>query len=381
MSASDIEPNVCVECGTSGSDVVKRRIKGNQLLCGSCFASYFEARVRSTVSHKFVRAKRPWSQHTIYVAVSGSKRSLALFYALSRMYPSSLDRSFRVQPVFVRKFATSKSSPIEESIRAACASVEGSLPLIIVDALSEEIGSKWDSLPDESRVIMWRTAFMVALGKVVEGNEHPLCIVTAESSETLASRCLELTSSARGSGVVCFCSLADSTLLKDTTKPVPVMRLFGDLLTTEIDEYAAMRHVEAINTTKERGQLENVCNGFCESMQKQFSHMAFTVVSTATKLGISDDYVRCHICGIPVQKSSSSSDGDAAAVADDTMETDERVAEARHVGLKHDDTHKVVCMCYACSRMYHGAINEVRDDDIIIMERFAQTVTSFLFKP
>jgi len=117
--------------------------------------------------------------------------------------------------------------------------------------------------------------------------------------------------------------------------------------------------------------MERVCTGFCDEIQKQFNHMAFTVVSTACKLGVGDTYVRCHLCGVPVQKPTDD--------VVDAVERDDKVAEARRMTMKFDDgTSSVVFMCYACCRLYYGAISEKKDDDVKTMKCFARTVTSFL---
>ena len=363
----------CAECGSVGPDVVVRRSKGKLLLCGPCFASSVEARVKSKVAHRFARSPRPFSQHVILVAVSGSRRSLALLLALTRGYPASLDRSFRLQPVYVRR-CSSAPDPAEEEVRAACAAMEGALPLVTVDALSEELEASWKSLPEEARVPLWRVAFVAALSTVAERLEHPLCIVTAETSETLSARCLELTGSARGSGVVCFCSLVDEFMLSETSKPLAVMRLFGDLLYSEVEEYSTVRHIEGIRTesaARERGALQASCINFCNVIQKQFDHTGFTIVSTAGKLGVDREHVRCALCGVPVKPASSSAAAVPAYAAGRIIE--DKVDEARRVRLMNCSTPTEAFMCFACCRMYRKIDSAVA---IAAMERFAQEVTA-----
>ena len=309
--ATSAEESVCVGCGAVGADVAVRRSKGRQRLCGACFAAAVDARVRSTVARRFAHAARPWAQHTVVVAVSGSTRSLALLAALARAFPAAHDRAFRVQPVSVR--CNTPNDPDDEndteteSMRRACAAVAvDAQPLVAVDAFPDAVlAAQWTTLAPDVRAVLWPAAVAAALARaqsVVCG--RVLCVATAETADALAARCLALTACGRGGAAAVLAGPAA------TLGAVPLLRVLADLLDAEVAEYAAVRGVRGVRTAgtavcvrrgADGARVLGVCRAFCADMQTRFDHTAFTVVRTAAKLAPPTPAApRCALCGVPM---------------------------------------------------------------------------------
>ena len=290
----------CAACKRRGQDVAVRRSKGKQLLCGSCFADSIDARVRSSVVHRFARAERPWAQHVVGVGVSGSQRSLALLAALVCAVPAEVDRSFRVQPIYVLLGTAGSQEEQEatvEQLRQACKQL-GSRALVVVDVLPSDIKSHWAEIDEEARTVMRRTALVAGLEQGARAADgRALCLATAETAETLAARCLELTACARGGSVA---ELAPTASTDPAGTRLPLLRPFGDLLDSEVSEYASVRAVRAVRASHDPSSaVHSVCAHFCDEMQRQFDHTAFAVVSTASKLTTAGCDARCALCAAP----------------------------------------------------------------------------------
>ena len=299
MASTETE-GVCAGCGVTGADVAVRRSKGGQRLCAACFAAALESRVRSALAHRFSRALRPWSQHTVLVGVSGSARSLALLAVLARAFPAAQAHAFRIQPVFVRFNCEQEDDEATTTrMREACSRVApDAQPLVTVDALpSPQLVAQWSELPEDVRAVLWPTAVAAGLARVAAATERVLCVTTAETAETLAARCLALTATARGGaagGVVAPGGVLGA---------VPLLRVLADLRDAEAADYAAARGVgcgvDGVARGSDGGRVLAVCRAFCTDLGAQHAHTPFAVVRTAARLVPPPSAVPCALCGAP----------------------------------------------------------------------------------